>query len=47
MLINCAVPAINYSTCYHGEAYVLMRGNVDGMKSKRIARDELSTYTEI
>ena len=27
MLINCSAPAINYSTCYHGEANVLMRGN--------------------
>ena len=27
MLISCSVPAINYSTCYHGEANVLMRGN--------------------
>jgi len=27
MLINCSAPAIKYSTCYHGEANVLMRGN--------------------
>jgi len=28
MLINCTVPAINYSTCCGGEANVLMRHNV-------------------
>jgi len=31
MLINCYAPAINYSTCYHGEANVLMRGNGSGI----------------
>lgn len=44
MLINCTLPAINYSTCYHGEANVLMRGN--GRKHEQVgnARQTHSIY---
>jgi len=45
MLINCTLPAINYSTCCGGEANVLMHHNVERMCCA--ALHVLSTYKTV